>query len=361
MSRLRVLLVSDTVGGVWTYSIELARALEPLGIDPIIAVAGPLPSEEHRRAAGGIPLIDTSLPLEWLDTDADEIARAGEELARIAARERVDVVQTSSAAILADAPLDCSSVAVQHSCVATWWAATKGTPLPPEFKWRRDFVKRGLDRADIVVAPTRAFAEATERSYGSEVSAVHNGRTAYAARDLPQGDFAFAAGRLWDEGKNVATLDRAAASIDAPFQVAGPTLGPNGASVALDHLHGLGELSADRVAGLLAARPVFVSAALYEPFGLSAIEAAQAGCALVLSDIPTHRELWEGAATFVAPRDDSAFADAISDLLANRPRRNELGDRARDRARRYTPEQMARGMAEIYARLTQPQLLAGAA
>ena len=40
--------------------------------------------------------------------------------------------------------------------------------------------------------------------------------------------------------------------------------------------------------------------ALYEPFGLAVLEAAQAGCALVLSDIPTFRELWDGAALFVA-------------------------------------------------------------
>ena len=363
MMSLRLLLVSDAVGGVWTYSLELARALEPLRITTILAVTGPSPSPEQRQAAGGIRLIDTRLPLEWLDTSESQIARAGEELQRIAEREGADVVQTSSAALLAGAAFDRPCVAVQHSCVTTWWDAVKDGPLPRDFEWRRDLVKRGLERADTIVAPTHAFADATRDAYALDrpLVAVHNGRTTRELGPLPQGDFVFTAGRLWDEGKNVATLDWAAARIDAPFQAAGPAHGPNGASVALDHLLTLGDLSQDRIAGLLAARPIYASAALYEPFGLSVLEAAQAGCALVLSDIPTHRELWDGAAIFVEASDDGAFAAAIMQLFADRGRRNELGKRARERARSYVPERMAAAMAEIYGRVTQPQLIAGAA
>ena len=363
MSALQLVLVTDAVGGVWVYSLELARALRPLGIETLLAVAGPSPSAEQREAATGIQMIDTGMPLEWLDSNAGEIMHAGEELARIAAREDADVVQTSSAALLAGAAFDCATVAVQHSCLATWWDAVKGSLSPPHFEWRRDLVAQGLAKADAVAAPTSAFARATERAYNLDrpVAAVHNGRTVRDARPLPQGDFLFTAGRLWDEGKNVRTLDRAAARVGAPFQAAGGLNGPNGASIALDHVVPLGELSEERIGGILAARPVYASAALYEPFGLSVLEAAQAGCALVLSDIATHRELWDGAALFVEPDDDAAFAAAFRQLLRDRVRRNDLAERAQLRARRYSPGEMARGMADIYARVAQPQLVAGAA
>jgi glycosyltransferase involved in cell wall biosynthesis len=364
MSQLRLLLVTDAVGGVWTYSLELSRALEPVGVETILAVTGPSPSAEQRAAADRVKLIDTGLPLEWLDTDPAEIANAGKALALIAACEGADIVQTSSAAILACGAFEQPCIAVQHSCVATWWAAVKGTPLPDDFRWRRDLVAQGLSTADAVVAPTRAFAAATQRVYDLDrrVMGVHNGRTAQRVRELPQGDFVFTAGRLWDEGKNVATLDRAAARIRAPFQAAGSTVGPNGASIALDHLIALGNLSDARVAGVLAARPVFASAALYEPFGLSVLEAAQAGCALVLSDIPTHRELWDAAAIFIEPRDELGFAAASNDLLETREERERLGEAARERARQYSSRRMAREMAGIYTRVLQPQQqLAGAA
>ena len=363
MTNCRLLLVTDAVGGVWTYSVELAKALRPLGTETVLAVTGPPPGADKRDAAGSIRILETGLPLEWLDTTASEIIRASEELAKIASREAAEIVQTSSAALLAGASFDCPTVAVQHSCVTTWWQAVKGTALPKEFEWRRELVARGLERADAVLAPSVAFAEETARAYAlaRPVVAVHNGRSGRDVRALPQGDFVFTAGRLWDEGKNAAVLDRAAERICAPVHAAGATEGPNGARISLNHLSLLGELPADKMAGLLAARPVFASAALYEPFGLSVLEAARAGCALVLSDIPTHRELWGGAAIFVDARDERGFADATNALLRDRTRRNALGGRALEHAQRYTPQAMARATAAVHAQVMQPQLLAGAA
>ena len=351
---MRLLLVTDAVGGVWVYSLELARALRPLGIEAVLTVMGPSPTEKQRDEAAAFELIDTGLPLEWLDTSAAEIRRAGVKIAALAGNVNADLIQTCSAALLAGAGFDQPCVAVQHSCVASWWAAVKGTPLPAEFEWRRRLVAEGLRRADAIVAPSIAFAAETSRLYGIDALAVHNGRSARTFPRIPRGRFAFTAGRLWDEGKNVIVLDAAAARLDMPFQAAGATCGPNGARIHLDHIDPLGELSATRLSGLLSARPIYASAALYEPFGLSVLEAAQAGCALVLSDIATHREIWGGAAIFVSAHDSSAFAAAIQDLLDDPDERATLGQLALARAAHYTPERMARGMADIYARVLAP-------
>ncbi len=108
------------------------------------------------------------------------------------------------------------------------------------------------------------------------------------------------AGRLWDEGKNVAALDRAAVHLPFNICAAGPVQGPNGAAIELTRLDWLGTLEPLALHEVMARTQVFASTALYEPFGLAVLEAAQAGCALVLSDIPTFRELWDGAALFVA-------------------------------------------------------------
>jgi glycosyltransferase involved in cell wall biosynthesis len=352
---MRLLLVTDAVGGVWAYSLELARALRPLGVETILAIVGPAPKPQQCSEAAKFKLIETRLPLEWVETTPDEQRRAGKAIAELAGHESVDVVQTCSASVIAHAAFDRPCVAVQHSCTATWWAAVRGTPLPPEFEWRRELVGRGLSRAAAVVAPSLAFAADTARTYNfpTGVQAVHNGRRADRPVGVPQGDFVLTASRLWDEGKNAATLDAAAARLTVIFEAAGPVDGPNGASARFEHLHVLGEISASRVAGLRAARPIFASAALYEPFGLSVLEAAQAGCALVLSDIPTHRELWDEVAVFVPARDDSAFASAIQRLLNDPDERRELGERARVCGRSYTPERMASQMAAIYARLVE--------
>jgi glycosyltransferase involved in cell wall biosynthesis len=89
--------------------------------------------------------------------------------------------------------------------------------------------------------------------------------------------------------------------------------------------------------------------ARYEPFGLSVLEAALAGCALVLGDIPSLRELWRNRAVFVAPDDPEALENAIVQLIEDPDRRNALAAGARSRAIERTPERMVEGYLAAYA------------
>jgi glycosyltransferase involved in cell wall biosynthesis len=249
-------------------------------------------------------------------------------------------------------------IAACHSCVATWWQAVRSGLLPPEFAWRTDLVRQAYAKADALVAPSAAFAATTVHVYGLPrlPAVVHNGRGTLPAEPITlRGEpFVFTAGRLWDEGKNLAALDRAAARLCAPVLAAGPLEGPNGACIRLSHVRPLGRLSGPEIAGYLAPAPVFASVAHYEPFGLAALEAAQAGCALVLSDIPTFRELWDGAAIFAPPDDDAVLTAALQRLLHDSVARQTLGAAARERSARYTVEAMTAGMLNIY-RAVRPQ------
>lgn len=353
----RLLLTTDAVGGVWTYSLELAQALERLGVETVLGVLGPPPSDEQCAEASGSRILVTGLPLDWTASRAAEVNGAARGLARLAKDEGVDLVQLHSAALAAETDFPVPVVAVQHSCVATWWNSVREGPLPSDFRWRRDLVEAGLNTATAIVAPTAAFAEQTARTYrlSRPVEAVHNGRTPLAVGHDDGGRFVLTVGRLWDEGKNVRTLDAAAAMLDVPVEAVGTLAGPGGSVVRFDHLLTPENLPPQALAERLGARPVFASAALYEPFGLSVLEAAQAGCALVLSDIPTFRELWEGAALFVPARDASGFAVAIERLFDDPAERDRLGEAAQARADRYSPAAMAEQMLAIYERVRTAQ------
>lgn len=367
---LRVLMTADAVGGVWQYAIDLAAGLRPHGIAITLAVLGPSPSADQRAAAeaSGVSLVPLDLPLDWTARTPGEVEEAGKAVARLTEEVKPDILHLNSPALAAGASFPCPVVAVCHSCVATWWQAVRSGPLPDEFVWRTDLVRQGYRAADVLIAPTEAFADVTARAYGLEKRPVviHNGR-----RPAPRGEaesaglFAFTAGRLWDDGKNLAAIDRAAAGLPLPFVAAGPLQGPHGAGIELHHVKAVGRIGDADIARYLRAAPIFVSAAYYEPFGLAVLEAAQAGCALVLSDIPTFRELWNDAAVFVPPDDDRAIADAVMRLAKDGAARARSGSLAKERAAAYSLEAMSRGILAVYESLLRPRArrssIAGAA
>ena len=91
--------------------------------------------------------------------------------------------------------------------------------------------------------------------------------------------------------------------------------------------------------------------AFYEPFGLSILEAALSGCALVLGDIPSLRENWHDAAVFVSPHDRAGLRAAINELIAGEARRRELAEAARMRARRFSASRMVDRYLKTYRQL----------
>jgi glycosyltransferase involved in cell wall biosynthesis len=192
-----------------------------------------------------------------------------------------------------------------------------------------------------------------KRHYGAFCAAepVYNGRSPREFRPTVKDTFAISVGRLWDAGKNAAILSEVAPRLRCPLYAAGETAGPDGVPVRLDGPILLGRLAEPAVAEWLSRAAVFTSPARYEPFGLSALEAALSGCALVLSDIPSFRELWDGAALFVAPDDAEGIAGAITRLMDDTGLRRDFSARARRRAASFTAERMAENYLALYRRM----------
>jgi glycosyltransferase involved in cell wall biosynthesis len=82
------------------------------------------------------------------------------------------------------------------------------------------------------------------------------------------------------------------------------------------------------------------------------LEATLAGCALVMADIPTFRELWDGCALFYPPGDADALAAVCRELLQDPEHRQVLARAAAERAReRYNPGRMAAGYEALYHKI----------
>jgi glycosyltransferase involved in cell wall biosynthesis len=239
---------------------------------------------------------------------------------------------------------------VAHSCVLSWWRAVHGESAPLTWARYRAAVGAGLAAADSVIAPTEAMLYALGREYGTvrHASVVHNGRRADAFPQAVKEPFILTAGRLWDEAKNVAAVEAVATSLAWPVYLAGPTEAPSAEGRMPSTLCSLGVLPTRELARWMGRASIYTLPARYEPFGLSVLEAALAGCSLVLGDIPSLRELWDGAARFVEPDDHDALADALRALIDDPALRAHTARECRERALRYTVDSMTNGYLSAY-------------
>ncbi|MCE6957952.1 glycosyltransferase family 4 protein [Cereibacter sphaeroides] len=351
--RLTVLMTLDAVGGVWRYAMDLAAGLAGQ-VRFVFAGFGPEPTAEQRREAAALGTLEwCDAPLDWLVSGEAELAVVPKMIAGVARQHRVDLIHLNLPTQAAGLSVPVPVLAVAHSCVVTWFAAMRDGVLPSGWLWQRRLNRLGLASADVVVTPTRAHADLMLRAYGPlpEVRVVPNAsRHAPPVRRMAQ-PMVLAAGRWWDEGKNAAVLDAATPLIGWKVMMAGATASPVGQEIAIRYAESRGELPHGEVLDLMRDAAIFVSPSRYEPFGLAVLEAARGGLPLVLADIPTFRELWEGAAEFFPPQDPVALAAAVNRLIRDPSRRRQLGQAAAGRASLYTPDRQACAMAAIYTGL----------
>ena len=355
MSReLHVLMTADTVGGVWTYACELIRALRPQGVTVTLATMGAPLSKTQQREIAALPdveVFESSFALEWMADPWRDVDAAGDWLIALAQLVRPDLVHVNGYAH-ASLPFGVPVATVAHSCACSWYRAVRGAEAGPEWTEYRERARRGLVASDAVVAPTRAILRAILDALRAEVAGrvIANGRACEPPQHAKE-PFVLSAGRLWDEAKGLADLDACARSVSWPIRVAGAMTSPDGTKVTPRGVELLGELPAPELHAWMARAAVYALPARYEPFGLSVVEAALAGCALVLGDIDTLREIWGDAALYVRPGDTDALAFALRSLARDPLRRGVLAANARTRARALTPTRMAVAYRALYDEL----------
>lgn len=191
-----------------------------------------------------------------------------------------------------------------------------------------------LDPANIAVVPEAPAAVFGPRSRG-EID------TALVPLGISAGEpFVLCAAGGVSPHKNIPTLLTAYATLaTAPrLVIAGALEDDAFLSASTEVRHKLEELGlADRVflpgfvpdetlAALYAGATVVVNPSLAEGFGLPAVEAAACGAALLLSDLPAHRETLGDAARFFAPHDAPALATQLQTLLTDEPARHEVAE-----------------------------------
>jgi glycosyltransferase involved in cell wall biosynthesis len=290
----------------------------------------------------------------WRDVEA-----AGDWLLQLADIFQPDIVHLNGYAHGA-LPWDVPVLMAGHSCVLSWWNAVRKEDAPASWNRYQSEIRQGIKEADLVVAPTQAMLDDLEKYYGPlpQSQVIYNGREAEYFSPKNKEPFIFAAGRLWDEAKNISALAQVAPNITWPVYVAGDARHPNNEEATFSNVHTLGRIESETLADWMGRASIYALPARYEPFGLSILEAALSGCALVLGDIPSLREVWGDAAIFVAPDNNAALEHALRDLINNENKRLNMAEAAMQRARYFSTQKMAEAYLAAYHELSPVEAFA---
>jgi glycogen synthase len=350
---LKVLMTTDNLGGVWTYSIELLSEFEKNNIYTALAIMGsPLTQSQRKQLAKlkKVKVYHSEYKLEWMEDPWEDVDMAGEWLLTIRDEFHPDLVHLNSytfGALNWGVPV----IVIAHSDVISWWKSVLNCPHPNRLNEYLKRVKFGLENSNWIVAPSKNMLKKINEIYGNFINqgVIYNGRSKEHIVKSEKQKLIFSMGRLWDTAKNVSLLIKAAPMLKWKVKLAGNPQHPITNELTV---HGnvdfLGGLTETEVFEYLSISSIFIHPARYEPFGLAPLEAALSGCALVLGDIDSLKEVWEDSALYVDTDDSKSVVDVVNRLINDEDLLMEYSQKANERAQKYTTGKMFSEYMEIY-------------
>jgi glycosyltransferase involved in cell wall biosynthesis len=174
---------------------------------------------------------------------------------------------------------------------------------------------------------------------------IYNGRTINNFQSGKKEPLIFASGRIWDEGKNLENLCKISKEFKWPLYIAG-----SGICNDLNGKH-LGFLNESEMLVWFNKASIYLHPALYEPFGLSVLEAANCDCALILSEIQSLKEIWEDTAIFVNPLCTDEIITKVSFVIDNMEERLDYAKKSKMKSLAFTTYNMCKEYVKTYINL----------
>lgn len=356
---MRILLTTDTMGGVWTFTKELTTELLQRGNAVALVSLGGQPSHEQqawcaaqRRLYGSsFQFTAANVPLEWTEKNEFMFTQGAGVLLHVARQFRPDLLHANQFCFGA-LSLDIPKLVTAHTELLSWAAACRPRGLERS-RWLRQYqslVTNGLRSCDAIASPTRWMGLELARHYSDlpPTYIVRHGRSLDPPENRLRTLQAVTAGRLWDEAKNIEILRTVNSPI--PIYVAGQrSCGNSVAPRQLGRSILLGSLPESSLLTLLARSSIYIATSIYEPFGMAPLEAALCGCAVLANDIESLREVWGDAALyFDGPR---SLSTLLHELNRDEQRLVDARQRSHARAGELTAHRMADGYEALYSAL----------
>jgi glycogen synthase len=345
---VHVLVTSDTLSGVWTYTRELVTGLVTHGVRVTLVSFGeiPLPSQTAwMDGLHGLQYRPTGFGLDWMQERERDVSESSAYLTTVVQELKPDVLHLNQLGY-GNLRVRTPRIVVAHGDLVSWWKAVHGHE-PNGSRWvqrYRRFIAEGISNANVVIAPTVWMLDSIRASYSRARSerVIYNGRNPIFFNPFASKEHSIlAVGRLLDAGKQVSLLTQhehplpiCIVGSDDPVRTpmvpirADVKVTTGNLRVALK-----GPQTDAQLRALYSRAAIYAATSRYEPFGMATLEAALSRCAIVANDIPPLRELWGDAALYFRANDAESLATVIKRLSAQRDLCRGYGNRAYQRAR----------------------------
>src|SRR5436853_1964 len=173
---MHVLMTSDTVGGVWTYTQELASGLVRRGTRVTLVSFGKIPMPDQTTWMDGLEGLDyrpTAYKLEWMQDSERDVYESAEYLEAVIREVRPDLLHLNQYGYGTVSP-QLPRIVVAHSDVVSWWLSVHGRELEDTI-WLRCYrrtVTHLLSCDHIVIVTSHCIHAKVESHYLSTRSSI---------------------------------------------------------------------------------------------------------------------------------------------------------------------------------------------
>jgi len=326
---VHVLVTTDTLSGVLTYTQELVTGLVNRGVRVTLVSLGEIPLPQQTSWMNELPGLDyrpTGFRLDWMHEAEQDLRESNDYLRSLVKELRPDLLHLNQLCY-GSLAVDTPRVVVAHGDLISWWREVHGHE-PKEsrwMRWYREAVTRGVWHASAVVAPSVWMLDMIRSCYtrARRDSVIYNGRNPvsfnpYVSKD----DSVLSVGRLCDAGKQVSLLTQhvhplPVCIVGSEAQVTDREIPIHtDVKLAIDEVRVAikGPQTQAQLRMLYSRAAIYAATSRYEAFGMAPLEAAFSRCAIIANDIPSFREIWADAAIYFQANDAESLANVIRRL-----------------------------------------------
>jgi glycogen(starch) synthase len=329
----------------WIYSMELARALSSHGGRVSLCISGGLLTKEQRREAARVPglaVFDTGEDLTWSGGFPKDLTKATNILRKLEENLRPDVVHLNGftyGPVVFNMPV----VLAAHSTAETMPGIVDTSD---RLRYRAE-MSASLEFADLVVAPTFALLEDLKRSFpfNTPCRVIPYFRQVTESKATAKRRYIYSAGQASENKSLLATVETVAEEMNWPIVSApDPVFGSIFSTGQTSETKTVPAKPSDQISKAA----IYFLPAGSEPSDACVLEGALSRCALVIGDVPNLRENWNHCAMFVPPGDTESLKNNLRLLISDQDLREELGVRAYERAKEFSPERCIDAWLDVY-------------